>query len=73
MVRDRLTIAGAINALLRLLRPGERQPLDDLAEDAQWSTRTVYFAGALELVRDGRAKLHQQRPFAPIDVERPQR
>lgn len=73
MVRDRLTIAGAIQALMRLLRPGERRPLDALVEDSEWGTRTVYFAGALELVRDGRAKLHQRRPFAPIEVERPKR
>jgi len=68
LVADRLTVTGAIARLLAWLRPG-RRPFDDVLEDGTWSTRTVYFAGALELVREGRCRLHQDEPFGPLEVE----
>ena len=68
LVADRLTVTGAIARLLAWLRPG-RRPFDDVLEDGSWSTRTVYFAGALELVREGRCRLHQDAPFGPLEVE----
>lgn len=68
LVADRLTVTGAIARLLAWLRPG-RRPFDDVLEDGTWSTRTVYFAGALELVREGRCRLHQDAPFGPLEVE----
>lgn len=69
MARDRLTMSAAIARLRRLLRPGWRQPLDELVDDPSWGTRTIYFAGALELVREGRARLHQDAPFATLEAE----
>lgn len=69
LVRDRLTVTAAIGRILASLRPGERRRFDELLDDAQWSTRTVYFAGALELVRDGRCELHQDEAFGPLELE----
>jgi segregation and condensation protein A len=68
-VRERLTVSGAIARILERLLPGRRRAFDELVEDPSWATRTVYFAGALELVRDGRCLLHQAIPFGPIEVE----
>jgi segregation and condensation protein A len=69
MVRERLTMSAAIGRILARVRPGQRRDFDELVEDRSWATRTVYFAGALELVRDGRCRLHQPNPFGPIEVE----
>ena len=69
LVRDRLTVTAAIGRILASLRPGQRRRFEELLDDADWSTRTVYFAGALELVRDGRCELHQERAFGPLEVE----
>jgi len=69
LVRDRLTVTGAIARILERLRPGQRRTLDELLEDGSWSTRTVYFVGALELVRDGRCRMHQPTPFGPLEME----
>jgi len=69
VVRDRLNVAMAIRRLLARLRPGRRERLEAFGEDASWASRTIYFAGALELVRDGRAKLYQAEVFGPIEVE----
>jgi segregation and condensation protein A len=69
LVRDRLTVTAAIARILALLRPGHRRPFDELLDDTNWSTRTVFFAGALELVRDGRCELHQGTAFGPLEVE----
>jgi segregation and condensation protein A len=69
LVRERLTVSAAIGRILDRLRPGQRSRFDELVEDATWATRTVYFAGALELVREGRCRLHQPEAFGPIEVE----
>jgi len=69
LVRDRLTVTAAIARILAFLRPGHRRPFDELLDDTSWSTRTVFFAGALELVRDGRCELHQGKAFGPLEVE----
>lgn len=69
LVRDRVTVTAAIGRILALLRPGQRRRFDELLEDDQWSTRTVFFAGALELVRDGRCALHQEEAFGPLELE----
>jgi segregation and condensation protein A len=69
LVRDRLSVALAIRRILARLRPGVREPLEGLVEEPGWGSRTIYFAGALELVRDGRAHLHQGEDFGPIEVE----
>lgn len=68
-VRERLTVSAAIARILERLLPGRRRAFEELVEDPTWATRTVYFAGALELVRDGRCRLHQATPFGPIEVE----
>ncbi len=69
LVRDRLTVTAAIARILAFLRPGHRRPFDELLEDTNWSTRTVFFAAALELVRDGSCELHQREAFGPLEVE----
>ncbi len=69
LTTDRLTLAGAMARLLAALRPGRRRTLDELLGDRSWSTRTVTFAGALELVRDGRARAHQAEPYGTIELE----
>jgi segregation and condensation protein A len=69
LVRDRLTVTAAIGRILASLRPGQRRRFEELLDDTQWSTRTVYFAGALELVRDGRCELHQGEAFGPLELE----
>jgi segregation and condensation protein A len=69
IVRDRLTVTAAIGRILASLRPGQRRRFDELLDDSAWSTRTVFFAGALELVRDGRCELHQGEAFGPLELE----
>ena len=69
LARDRLTVSAAIARIAAWLRPRRRGRLDELLPDDAWATRTVYFAGALELVRDGRCRLWQEAAFAPIEVE----
>lgn len=69
LVRDRLSVAVAIRRILARLRPGVREPLATLAEEPGWESRAIYFAGALELVRDGRARMHQVEDFGPIEIE----
>ena len=66
---DRLTLAGAMARLLAAVRPGRRRTLDEVVADPSWSTRTVTFAGALELVREGRLRAHQDEAFGPIELE----
>lgn len=69
LLPERLTIAGAMARLLAVLRPGRRRTLDEVVADTSWATRTVTFAGALELVRDGRLRAYQEAPFGPIELE----
>jgi segregation and condensation protein A len=69
LVPDRLTLAGAMARLLAAVRPGRRRTLDEVVADASWATLTVTFAGALELVREGRLRAHQDEAFGPIELE----
>ncbi len=69
LVPDRLTLAGAMARLLAAVLPGRRRTLDEVVADPSWSTRTVTFAGALELVREGRLRAHQDEAFGPIELE----
>lgn len=69
LLPDRLTLAGAMARLLAVLRPGRRRTLDELLGDPSWATRTVTFAGALELVREGKVRAHQEAAFGPIELE----
>ena len=69
LVPDRLTLAGAMARLLAAVLPGRRRTLDEVVADPSWATRTVTFAGALELVREGRLRAHQDASFGPIELE----
>lgn len=69
LMADRMTLAGAMARLLAAVLPGRRRTLDEVVADASWSTRTVTFAGALELVREGRLRAHQDEAFGPIELE----
>lgn len=69
LVPDRLTLAGAMARLLAAILPGRRRTFDEVVADPSWATRTVTFAGALELVREGRLRAHQEEAFGPIELE----
>lgn len=67
--RERLSVPDAMRRILERLVPGRRAELDALAAPADWATRTVFFAGLLELVRERRVDASQGAPFEPILVE----
>ena len=69
LLPDRLTLAGAMARLLAAVLPGRRRTLDEVVADPSWATRTVTFAGALELVREGRLRAYQDDAFGPIELE----
>jgi segregation and condensation protein A len=69
LTRDALSVPEAIRRLLRRLRRLRRADLDSLVDTGDWATRTVYFAGLLELVREGRVRACQGAPFDAIVVE----
>ena len=69
LLPDRLTLAGAMARLLAAVLPGRRRTFDEVVADPSWATRTVTFAGALELVREGRLRAHQDEAFGPIELE----
>lgn len=66
---DRLTMAGAMDRLLRTLRRFRRGLLGELTDGDDWPTRAVTFAGMLELVKEGRVRARQEAPYAPIELE----
>ena len=68
-VRDRLSVPEAMRRILERLSTVRRADLASLSAPADWSTRTVFFAGLLELVRERRVVASQDRPFDPIQVE----
>lgn len=67
--RDRLSLASAMQRLLGWLLPGRRRLLEELVEGRGWEEKTVYFTGALELVREGKLRLHQEVAFGDIEME----
>jgi len=67
---ERLTLAGAMRQVMAALRRVGRGRLFDLAEARDWPSRTVSFAALLELVRQGRARAHQDEPYGMLTVER---
>lgn len=69
-VRDRLSVPEAMRRILERLGTLRRSDLASLSSPADWSTRTVFFAGLLELVRERRVRARQAGPFDPIEVER---
>lgn len=69
IARDRLSVPEAMRRILERLGMVRRADLASLSAPADWSTRTVFFAGLLELVRERRVVASQDRPFDPIHVE----
>jgi len=67
--RDRLSVPEAMRRILERLRTLGRADLASLAAPADWSTRTVFFAGLLELVRERRVVARQGNAFDPIELE----
>lgn len=67
--RDRLSVPEAMRRILERLRTLRRADLRSLASPGDWSTRTVFFVGLLELVRERRVVAQQAAPFEPILVE----
>lgn len=69
LARERLSVPEAIRRLLGRLRGLRRADLLTLVAPTDWGTRTVYFVGLLELVRERRVRAEQAAPFEPIVVE----
>jgi segregation and condensation protein A len=69
LVRDRLSVPEAMRRILERLRTVGRADFASLSAPADWSTRTVFFAGLLELVRERRVVARQDHAFEPIEVE----
>ncbi len=67
--RDRLSVPEAMRRILERLATLGRAELRSLATPADWSVRTVFFAGLLELLREKRVKAEQTAPYGPIVVE----
>lgn len=67
--RDRLSVPEAMRRIVERLRALRRADLRSLASPGDWSTRTVFFAGLLELVRERRVVARQEAPFEPILLE----
>ncbi len=70
LTRERLSIPEAMQRLLERLGTRRSADLESLATPADWATRTVYFAGLLELIRERRVRASQGGAFEPINVER---
>ena len=69
LTRERLSVPEAMRRLLERLRSMRRADLVALASPADWATRTVFFVGLLELVRERRVRASQDAPFEAIMVE----
>lgn len=69
LTRERLSVPEAMRRLLERLRSLRRADLLTLAAPADWATRTVFFVGLLELVRERRVVASQEAPFETIVVE----
>ncbi len=70
LTRERLSVPEAMRRLLERLTSLGRADLSSLAAPADWATRTVFFVGLLELLRERRVRATQEAPFSPIVVER---
>ena len=66
---DRFTLVQVVARLRSGLRRLKRGRLFDLFEAYDWATRSVVFAGMLELVKEGEVRASQERPFGDIDLE----
>ncbi|MEX2536479.1 MAG: hypothetical protein WD273_12860 [Trueperaceae bacterium] len=66
---ERLTMGGAMAQMLGSLRRWGRSLLCDVVERPDWPQLTVYFAGMLELVRDGRITAVQENDFGEIELQ----
>lgn len=67
---ERLTLAGAMRRVMAALRSKGGGSLFELVGAATWSERTVCFGAMLELVRQGRVSVEQERPFGVLSVTR---
>ena len=70
LLRERLSVPEAMRRLLERLGRQTRADLDSLTTPSDWATRTVYFVGLLELVRERRVRADQGAAYQPIVVER---
>lgn len=69
LTRERLSVPEAMRRLLERLRALRRAELGALSAPADWGTRTIFFVGLLELVRERRVRASQEGPFEAIVVE----
>ena len=65
---DRLTMSGAMKGLVETLGRWGKMLLGEVIERPSWAELTVYFAGMLELVREGRITAYQQDPYGEIEL-----
>lgn len=66
---ERLTLASAMKRLLQRVRLLGRGALFRVYGCSDWATRTVVFAGMLELVKENRLRAEQEEAFGEITVE----
>lgn len=65
---DRLTMNGAVQQLLATLRRWRTVLLHEASEGPEWPQLTVFFAGMLELVREGKVSACQSEPYGEIEL-----
>lgn len=68
IVRERLSVPEAMRRLLTRLRSLGRAGLRAVTAPGDWATRTVYFVGLLELIREGRIRAEQAAPYEEIEL-----
>jgi segregation and condensation protein A len=66
---DRLTMNAAMQQLLASLRRWRRALLREACERPEWPQLTVFFAGMLELVREGHVRAVQEEPYGDIELQ----
>jgi segregation and condensation protein A len=68
IARERLSVPEAMRRLLTRLRSLGRAGLRAVTAPGDWATRTVYFVGLLELIREGRVRAEQAAPYEEIEL-----
>ncbi|MEX2543425.1 MAG: hypothetical protein WD314_16590 [Trueperaceae bacterium] len=66
---NRLTMNGAIQQLLGTMRRWRKALLHEACESPEWPQLTVFFAGMLELVREGKIAASQAEPYGEIELQ----
>ncbi|MDZ7704811.1 MAG: hypothetical protein U5L04_10050 [Trueperaceae bacterium] len=73
LARERFTLAAAIGQLRALLKRLRDTTLFRVTRGDGWGRRTMFFAGMLELVKEGEVEAEQLEPYADIALHYPAR